>query len=98
MRVSDNCEAPIGADWRKMKMERLWFGDVKMKYPKQWIVFVNISHEPKNRAIGDVYLVTSDRAKAYETAKSLGKSMGSLMVVEGFNDTPQIGGFTVCSQ
>ena len=81
-----------------METERMWYGDVKMKYPKQWIVFVNISHEPKNRAIGNVYLVTPDRAKAYETAISLGNSMGNLMVIEGFNDTPQIGGLTVCSQ
>ena len=79
-------------------MERMWSGEVRMKYPKQWIVLVNISHEPKNKAVGDVYLITPDRQKAYETAKSLGKSMGSLMVVEGFNDAPQIGGLAVCSQ
>jgi len=82
----------------QMETERMWYGDVKMKYPKQWIVFVNISHEPKNRAIGNVYLVTPVRAKAHETAISLGNSMGSLMVIQGFNDTPQIGGLTVCSQ
>jgi len=76
----------------------MWSGDVKNKYPKQWIVLVNITHEPINKAVGDVYLVTSDKNKAYSTAKALGKSMGKLMVVEGFNDTPQIGGFAVCTQ
>ena len=69
-----------------------------MKYPKQWIVLVNITDEPTNKTVGDVYLVTPDKKKAYAIAKSLGKSMGELMVVEGYDDTPQIGGFAVCSQ
>ena len=81
-----------------MDMERLWSGDVMMKYPRQWIVLVNLTDEPTNKVIGDVYLVTPDKKKAYETAKSLGNSMGRIMVFEGFNDTPQIGGFAVCSQ
>jgi len=79
-------------------MERMWFGDAINKYPKQWIVLVNLSDEPVNRVFGDVYFVTPDKKQAYSTAKSLGKSMGRFVVVEGFNDTPQIGGFTVCTQ
>jgi hypothetical protein len=79
-------------------MERIWSREVAMKYPKQWIVLVNMSHEPKNKVFGDVYLVTPDKKAAYATAISLGTSMGRLMVVEGYNDTPQIGGFTICSQ
>ena len=80
-------------------MERMWFGDAMMKYPKQWIVMVNITDEPgTNKAPGDIYLVTPDKKEAYATAKALGRSMGSLMVFEGFNDTPQIGGFTICCQ
>jgi len=79
-------------------MERMWSRKVAMKYPKQWIVLVNLSHEPNNKVIGDVYLVTPDKDIAYSTAKSLGDSMGKKMVVEGFNDAPQIGGFTICTQ
>ena len=81
-----------------MAMERLWTGDARMKYPKQWIVLVNITKEPGNKSFGDVYLVTSDKKKAYATAKSLGESMGEYTVFAGYDDTPQIGGFTVCSQ
>ena len=80
-----------------MEMERMWFGDAMMKYPKQWIVMVNIKDEPEtNKAIGDIYLVTPDVDEAYATAKALGRSMGRRAVFEGFNDTPQIGGFTIC--
>jgi hypothetical protein len=81
-----------------MTMERLWIDKVRMKYPKQWIVLVNIAYGPENKSFGDVYLVTSDKKKAYATAKSLGESMGEYTVIAGYDDTPQIGGFTVCSQ
>jgi len=79
-------------------MERLWLGEARMKYPKQWIVLVNITDEPGNKSFGDVFLVTSDKQKAYSTAKLLGESMGEYTVVAGYDDTPQIGGFAVCSQ
>ena len=80
-------------------MERMWSGDAKMKYPKQWVVMVNIADEKKtNKAIGDVYLVTSDKKEAYSVAIALGDSMGETMIVEGFNDSPQIGGFELWSQ
>jgi len=80
-------------------MERMWFGDAMKKYPKQWIVMVNITDEPgTNKDLGDIYLVTPDKEEAYATAKALGRSMGRRMVFEGFNDTPQIGGFTICCQ
>jgi hypothetical protein len=81
-----------------MTMERLWLGEARMKYPKQWIVLVNIAYDSGNKSFGDVYLVTSDKKKAYATAKSLGESMGKYTVLAGFDDTPQIGGFAVCSQ
>lgn len=80
-------------------MERLWYGEAKMKYPKQWIVLVNMEDEPKtNKAFGDVYLVTKDKKEAYAKAKALGDSMGENMVVAGFDDTPQIGGLEICCQ
>ena len=79
-------------------MERMWLGEARMKYPKQWIVLVNIAYDSGNKSFGDVYLVTSDKQKAYTTAKLLGDSMGKYTVVAGYDDTPQIGGFVVCSQ
>jgi hypothetical protein len=80
-------------------MERLWYGDAKMKYPKQWIVMVNIEDEPKtNKAFGDIFLVTANADEAYAKAEELGDSMGESFVFEGFNNTPQIGGLELCSQ
>ncbi|MCL2087005.1 MAG: hypothetical protein FWH05_05365 [Oscillospiraceae bacterium] len=80
-------------------MERLWSGEASMKYPKQWIVMVNIEDEPKtNKTIGDIYLVTPDKKEAYTKAKELGDSMGEQFVFEGFNDTPQIGGLELWCQ
>ncbi|MCL2087711.1 MAG: hypothetical protein FWH05_09005 [Oscillospiraceae bacterium] len=80
-------------------MERLWYGEASMKYPKQWIVMVNIEDEPKtNKGYGDIYLVTPDKKEAYDKAIELGNSMGRNMVIEGFDDTPQIGGLEIWSQ
>ncbi|MCL2088231.1 MAG: hypothetical protein FWH14_01995 [Oscillospiraceae bacterium] len=74
-------------------MERLWSGDVKIKYPKQWIVMVNLQDDKTtHKTIGDVYFITSNKDEAYSTAIALGNSMGKRMIVEGVDDTPQIGG------
>jgi hypothetical protein len=78
-------------------MERMWSGDAMMKYQNQWVVMVNIEDEPKtNKSIGDVYLVTQNEDEAYDEAIKIGRTMGVKMVIEGFNDTPQIGGFELC--
>jgi len=79
-------------------MERMWRADAKKKYPKQWIVMVNLSSDQNNKTFGDIYLVTSDRNEAYNIAKKIGDTMGKKMVIEGFNDTPQIGGLYLCTQ
>lgn len=80
-------------------MERLWCSEASMKYPKQWVILVNMEDDPKtHKGYGDVFLVTPDKDEAYDKAVALGDSMGRRMVVEGFNDTPQIGGFELCSQ
>jgi len=80
-------------------MERIWSGEASMKYPKQWIVMVNLEDEPKtNKTIGDIYLVTPNKNEAYTKAKELGDSMGEKFVFEGFNDTPQIGGLELWCQ
>ncbi|MCL2088024.1 MAG: hypothetical protein FWH14_00940 [Oscillospiraceae bacterium] len=80
-------------------MERLWSGEASMKYPKQWIVMVNIEDEPNtNKVIGDIFLVTPDKDEAFTRSKLLGYSMGRKYVFEGFNDTPQIGGLELWCQ
>ena len=79
-------------------MERMWSGEVSMKYPKQWIVLVNLSWEKNNRVMGDIYYITASKKEAYAKAKELGDSMGDNMVVEGFDDTPQIGGLELWYQ
>jgi len=76
-------------------MERLWSGDAKMKYPKKWMVMVNVIMESGSKAIGDVYLITDSKEEAYDKAMSLGDSMGGRLVFQGFDDTPQIGGLWV---
>jgi len=78
-------------------MKRMWSGDAKMKFPRKWIVLVNLSDE-ENKTFGDVYLITSDKDEAYKKAIELGDDLGSKMIVEGFNDTPQIGGLELWSQ
>ena len=75
-------------------MERMWTGDAMMKYPKQWVVLVNIIRDKQtHKAIGDVYLVTPDKKEAYAKAMALGDTLGISSVVEGFDDTRRIGGF-----
>jgi hypothetical protein len=81
-------------------MERMWVLEAAHKYPKQWLVAVNLSDEPNNRVIGDIYFVTPDKKEAYAKAIEIDNKgdMGETMVLEGYNDTPQIGGLTICSQ
>jgi len=80
-------------------MERMFFGDAVMKYPKQWIVLVNVAWEgpKKSRVCGDLYMVTPDRNEALAVMKELDKAgtFGQVDVFEGFDDTPQIGGFRI---
>jgi hypothetical protein len=81
-------------------MERMWVAEAKMKYPKQWLVAVNLVWEPNNKVIGDIFLVTPDEDEARSKLRELRKSgsMGKVMVLEGYNDAPQIGGLWVCNQ
>jgi hypothetical protein len=77
----------------------MWISEAMMKYPKQWIVMVNVSSEPQTyKTMGDVYRVTSDKKEAYDLAIELGDSLGHTTVIEGFDDRPQIGGFTLSSR
>jgi hypothetical protein len=81
-------------------MERMWVLEAAHKYPKQWIVAVNLSTEPECREIGDIFLVTPDKNEAYAKCKEIRQrgDMGEVAVVPGYDDRPQIGGLTVCSR
>jgi mannose/fructose/N-acetylgalactosamine-specific phosphotransferase system component IID len=73
--------------------EKIWSSKVATMYPKQWIVLVNMEYDKEtHKNMGVVYFVTPDKKEAYSKARALGDTMGDTMVVEGFNDTPQIGG------
>jgi mRNA interferase MazF len=78
-------------------MEKIWTGEVRIKYPLQWIVMVNLSHEKKGcKTMGEVYFVTSDQDEAYAKAKELGDTMGENMVIRGHNPyQSEIGGLNI---
>jgi hypothetical protein len=79
--------------------EKIWSGKAATMYPKQWIVFVNMEYDKKtHKNMGIVHFTTSDKKEAYAKAKALGDTMGNTMVIEGFNDTPQIGGLSLWSK
>ena len=80
-------------------MERMWTSEAAMKYPKQWIVMVNVDYNKEtHKHMGDVYTVKPTFEEAFAMERKLGKSMGKSTVFEGFNDTPQIGGLELWSQ
>ena len=81
------------------KQEKIWSGKAANLYPKQWIVFVEIEYdEATHKNMGIVHYATPDKNEAYAKAKALGDTMGDTMVIEGFNDTPQIGGLYLWSR
>ena len=76
-------------------VEKIWTGDAKMQYPKQWIVLADLEDDhSSNKVMGVVHTVTPDKSKAYETAMELKNTMRRTVVVEGFNNEPHIGDFT----
>ena len=76
--------------------KKIWAGDAKMQYPKQWIVLVHLEDDYKtHKVMGIVHTVTPNKKDAYEKARALENVMGRTMVIEGFNDTPQIGGLSL---
>ena len=81
-------------------MERMWLGDARLKYPNMWIVAINISWGDKNKAYGDIYLVTPSKGEAYAIAIELNDKgeMGNVTVTEGVNDIRFVGGLEVCCQ
>ena len=80
-------------------VEKIWAGDAKMQYPKQWIVFVEIEYDKAtHKDMGIVHSTTPDRKEAYARAKALEKIRGSTMVIEGFDDTRRLGGWWMWEQ
>ncbi|MCL1843975.1 MAG: hypothetical protein FWF79_09195 [Defluviitaleaceae bacterium] len=77
-------------------IKKIWSEEAYMQYPKQWIVFVEMECDPEtHKYMGFVHFVTADKDEAYEKANAIGRSMGKKVVMEGFNDTPQIGGLSL---
>ena len=79
--------------------KKIWSEEAYMQYPKQWIVFVEMECDPEtHKYMGIVHFVTANKDEAYEKANAIGRSMGKKVVMEGFNDTPQIGGLSLWGQ
>ena len=74
-------------------MERMWLDEAAMKYPKQYFVAVNVAWKD-HKLFGDIYEIFSDFDLALAKSRELEQSgdMGRAEVIEGFDDTPQIGG------
>ena len=78
--------------------QKIWTMDAMMMYPKQWIVMTHVEHDcDTNKYMGFIHSVLPEKKEAYRICKSFKEngSAGKTRVVEGFNDTPQIGGFTI---
>lgn len=81
------------------KTEKMWIEEIAHEYPKQWILVVNMEFNKNTKKyVGDVYYVTPGKHEAYERSRAIGDSMGNKMVVEGFNDKPQISGVYMWNQ
>jgi len=79
-------------------MERILLSEAFMKYPKQYVVIVKIRKEPELfDKSGEVFLIANNSERAYKAASELDESYGSTTVMYGFDDTPEIGGLSVCS-
>jgi len=84
--------------------EKMWTEDVRMEYPKQWVVMTDLEDvlgkHGGYRVIGFVHLVTPDEDEARKTLRSLRATddTARTVLVEGFNDSPQIGGLEIWSQ
>ena len=75
--------------------EKLFTGDVKMMYPKKWIVMTDLEDRSNHYSvIGIVHYVSSDEEDARKVLREIinGDKPNRAMIIEGFNDTPQIGG------
>ena len=78
-------------------MERMWLSEARMKYPKQYFVAVNLGYDEGYggcKIFGDIYEIFPNHSTALAKMRELDKlgTMGETTVMQGFDDTPQIGG------
>ncbi|MDR2167903.1 MAG: hypothetical protein LBE35_08670 [Clostridiales bacterium] len=80
--------------------ERVWTQEVMMRYPKKWIVMVNVDWDGtgRNMLFGSIYAIKDTWDEAFDLKKSLEGSMEKVSIVEGYNDMPQIGGLYICNR
>ena len=77
----------------KGNMERVLSIEAPMMYPKKWILLVNLRKERERRcSSGEVYWIGDSKMEIFNKAMEIGDEFGRTMLVEGFDDTPQIGG------
>jgi len=78
-------------------MERVWMGEARMSYPKQWIIAVNAEMEKYNKLCAEVYKVvdTLDEALSLRNNLEAEQTWGRVVITKGFDDTPRIGGIRI---
>jgi len=75
--------------------EKIKAGKVMMMYPKQWVVMTELEDQLKPfTVLGHVHYVTDDEDEARKVLREIRakEGAGKAMLVEGWDDTPQIGG------
>jgi len=84
--------------------KKIWTSEVMMMYPKQWIVMIDLENEHSEqggyRTMGFVHYVTNDEVEARKILRTIRSSEGmdKAMLVEGWDDKPQVGGLSAWSQ
>ena len=81
--------------------EKLFTGDVMMMYPKQWIVMVDLETQSNPyKVTGVVHYVSPDEDDARKVLRAIraDKDASRSCIIEGWNDTPQIGGLELWSR
>ena len=79
--------------------EKIWLQEVMMMYPKKFIVMANIEYDKSgtNTSIGEIVAVEDTFENALVILEDLDEqgNMGECTIVQGFDDTPQIGGLFI---
>jgi hypothetical protein len=81
--------------------EKIFTGDVKMMYPKQWIVMIDLEHENNPyKVMGIVHYVSPNEEDARKVLRAVraDESSSRACIIEGWNDAPQIGGLELWSR
>ena len=74
--------------------ERLWTSEVCHRFPKKWIVMVNLEWDAtgRNKLVGFIHSVVDTWEEARTIVNTLDNSKGDVAIMEGFDDTPHVGG------